>query len=184
MHKQVALLQAILAIVLVTGKTLHEQSKLMARSSELSRPSLLSQLQPEASLSPSSSCTCQAASRVCFEVTTTFTAKVFSLANKVLIIGVTWFKQIWIAVNCVREKMMKAQTSFLWIFLAISCYLEQSQAISSYIKLYQATWGYLRLYMAISGNLLQSVAISGYLHQVSSIRMQVKAVENKLLTLA
>ena len=112
MHKQVALLQAILAIVLVTGKTLHEQSKLMARSSELSRPSLLSQLQPEASLSPSSSCTCQAASRVCFEVTTTFTAKVFSLANKV-IIGVTSFKQIWVAVNCVREKMMKAQTHFL-----------------------------------------------------------------------
>ena len=107
MHKQVALLQAILAIVLVTGKTLHEQPKLMARSSELSRPSLLSQLQPEASLSPSSSCTCQAASRVCFEVTTTF-----SLANKV-IIGVTWFKQIWVAVNCVREKMMKAQTHFL-----------------------------------------------------------------------
>ena len=102
MHKQVALLQAILAIVLVTGKTLHEQSKLMARSSELSRPSLLSQLQPETSLFPSSSCTCQAESRVCCVVTTAFTAKVFSMANKVSA-GVMWFREIWVAVSVVKK---------------------------------------------------------------------------------
>ena len=48
----VTLLQAIFAILLVNGKTLHEQSLQIARLSQLSQPSLLSQLQPEVSLSP------------------------------------------------------------------------------------------------------------------------------------
>ena len=48
----VNLLQAIFAILLVNGKTLHEQSLQIARLLQLSQPSLLSQLQPKASLSP------------------------------------------------------------------------------------------------------------------------------------
>ena len=43
----VPLLQALFSILLGSGKTLHEQSLLIARLSKLSRPSLLSHLQPE-----------------------------------------------------------------------------------------------------------------------------------------
>ena len=100
----VALLQAILAVLLVIGKTLQEQSQLAARLSQLSRPSLLSQLQPEASLFPSSSCTCQAESRVCCVVTTAFTAKVFSMANKVST-SVMWLREIWVAVSVVKKRL-------------------------------------------------------------------------------
>ena len=100
----VALLQAILAVLLVIGKTLQEQSQLAARLSQLSRPSLLSQLQPEASLFPSSSCTCQAESRVCCVVTTAFTAKVFSMANKVST-SVMWLREIWVAMSVVKKRL-------------------------------------------------------------------------------
>ena len=50
----VALLQAIFAILLVSGKTLQEQSLIIARLLNLSQPCLLSHLQPEASLFHSS----------------------------------------------------------------------------------------------------------------------------------
>ena len=90
----VALLQAIFAILLVSGKTLHEQSLQIARLSQLSKPSLLSHLHPEVSLSHSSQCSCQTQSEVRSMLTTAFKGKGSSVVN-VTITGVTWFRQMW-----------------------------------------------------------------------------------------
>ena len=46
----------IFAMLLICGKTLHEQSRQITRLSKLSQPSLFSQLQPEVLLSLTSSC--------------------------------------------------------------------------------------------------------------------------------
>ena len=75
----------------------------VTRLSQLSQSSLLSQLQPEGSLSLTSSCYCQADSGVCFKVTTALTAKVPSMASKVSTC-VTWCRQIWVAVYAVTER--------------------------------------------------------------------------------
>lgn len=95
-----ALLQAIFAILIVVGKTLHEQSVLTARHSKLSQSSLLSHFQPEASLSPESSCYCQTKSKV----TTASIVRVSSMANKVST-GVMWFREIWVAVSAMKERL-------------------------------------------------------------------------------
>ena len=99
----VALLQAIFAMLLVSGKTLHEQSLLITRL--LSQPSLLSQL--EASLSPSSLCTCQAEPRVCCEVTTAFINKMSGMVDKVSTV-VVLFKQLCSALYRARERVVWA----------------------------------------------------------------------------
>ena len=95
-----ALLQAIFAILIVVGKTLHEQSVLTARHSKLSQSSLLSHFQPKASLSPESSCYCQTKSKV----TTASIIRVSSMANKVST-GVMWFREIWVAVSAMKERL-------------------------------------------------------------------------------
>ena len=102
-----ALLQAVLAILIVGGKTLHEQSLLNARQSKLSQLSLLSHPQPEASLSPSSSCSCQAKSRMCCEVTAALVVKMTDMVNKAST-GVVWFRQICCAISHVKEKTVRA----------------------------------------------------------------------------
>ena len=99
----VALLQAIFAMLLVSGKTLHEQSLLITRL--LSQHSLLSQL--EASLSPSSLCTCQAEPRVCCEVTTAFINKMSGMVDKVSTV-VVLFKQLCSALYRARERVVWA----------------------------------------------------------------------------
>ena len=102
-----ALLQAILAILIVGGKTLHEQSLLNARQSKLSQLSLLSYSQSKASLFPSSSCSCQAKSRVCCEVTTALVVKVIAMVNKAST-GLVWFRQICGAISHVKEITVRA----------------------------------------------------------------------------
>ena len=92
----------IFAMLLIFGKTLNEQSRLIARLSQMLQPSLFSQLQPEVLLSLTSSCSCQAESGVCCEVTTALTAKVFSMANKVST-SVMWLREIWVAVSVVKK---------------------------------------------------------------------------------
>ena len=94
------LLQAIFAILIVVGKTLHEQSVLTARQSKLSQSSLLSHFQPEASLSPESSCYCQTKSKV----TTAPIVRVSSMANKVST-SVMWFREIWVAVSVMKRRL-------------------------------------------------------------------------------
>ena len=93
----------IFAMLLICGKTLHEQSRQITRLSKLSQPSLFSQLQPEVLLSLTSSCSCQAESGVCCEVTTALTVKASSMASKVSAV-VTWFRQTWVAVYGVTER--------------------------------------------------------------------------------
>ena len=95
----VALLQAIFAILLVSGKTLHEQSLVIAR--------LSSHPQPEVSLFPSSSCFCKTQSRVCCEVTTTFIDKVTSMVDKASA-GVVWFRQLCSALYLVKERTLRS----------------------------------------------------------------------------
>ena len=102
-----ALLQAIFAILIVGGKTLHEQSLRNARQSKLSRLSLLSHPQPEASLSPSASCSCKAQSRVCCEATAVFIAKVTGMVDKAST-GMVWFKQLCGAFSHMKERTMSA----------------------------------------------------------------------------
>ena len=106
----VALLQAIFAMLLVSGKTLHEQSVRIDRLSQLSQPSLLSQLsncQPETPLSPSSPCSCQTQSRVCCEVTTALLEKVSGVVNKASV-GVAWLRQLGGVFNHAKERMVRA----------------------------------------------------------------------------
>ena len=93
----------IFAMLLIFGKTLNEQSRLIARLSQMLQPSLFSQLQPEVLLSLTSSCSCQAESGVCCEVTTALTVKASSMASKVSAV-VTWFRQTWVAVYAVTER--------------------------------------------------------------------------------
>ena len=90
----VALLQAIFAILLVIGKTLHEQLLIIPRKSNLSQPSLLSHFQPEASLSSSSSCPCKTQPMVCCVVTTACIGKVSSMVS-VTSTCVTGLRQMW-----------------------------------------------------------------------------------------
>ena len=103
----IPLLQAIFAMLLVTGKTVHEQSLQISRLSKLSRPSLLSQLHPEASLSPRSACSCQTTPRVCCKVTNAFTEKVSGMVNAASS-GMLWFKQIYGAFEWERETTVRA----------------------------------------------------------------------------
>ena len=107
----VSFLLIIFAMVYLYGKTLHTQSLFIARLSQLSQPSLLSQFQPE-SLSLTSSCSCQAESGVCCKVTTALTAKVFSMASKVSTC-VTWCRQIWVAVYAVEERLTASITTVM-----------------------------------------------------------------------
>ena len=106
----VSFLLIIFAIVYLYGKTLHKQSLFIARLSQLSQPSLLSQLQPVELLSFTSSCSCQAESEVCCKVTTGLTAKVSSMASKVSTC-VTWCRQIWVAVYAVTERLTVSNTT-------------------------------------------------------------------------
>ena len=66
----VPLLQAIFAMLLVTGKFLHELPQLVTQSSKLSQPHLLSHPQPKVSPYPRSPCSCNVQPRLCCEVTT------------------------------------------------------------------------------------------------------------------
>ena len=108
----VSTLQIILAMLLIYGKTLHEQSLLIARLSQLSQSSLLSQLKPEELLSLISSCSCQTESGVCCEVTTALTAKASSMASKVSNC-VTWCRQISVAVYAVVERLTASITTVM-----------------------------------------------------------------------
>ena len=105
----VPLLQAIFAILLVSGKTLYKQSLLIARLSKLSQPSLLSHLQSppvRGFLSPSSLCSYKTQPRVCCEVMSTFIVKVSGMVDKVTT-GVVWTKQLFGAVSCAKEKIVR-----------------------------------------------------------------------------
>ena len=103
----VALLQAIFALLLVCGKSLHEQSVKINHLSKLSQPSLLSHLQPEALLFPKSPCSCQTKPRVCCEVTDAFSTKVSSMVSTASS-GVLWCKRVYSALECVKMKTVRA----------------------------------------------------------------------------
>ena len=97
--KIIPLLQVIFAMLLVAGKTVHEQSLQISRLSKLSRPSLLSQLHPKASLSPRSAGSCQTPPRACCKVST-----MVSTASS----SVLWCKQVYSAFQSVKMRTVKA----------------------------------------------------------------------------
>ena len=106
----IALLQAIFAILLVGDKTLHEQLLLIARLSELFQPCLLSHLQSEALLSPSSPCCCQSQTRRC-DITTPMLDKV-TRTEIVAHARFAWFKLTFTALRFVSEVVVGADALF------------------------------------------------------------------------
>ena len=108
----VPLLHTIVAMLLISGRTLHEQRLLVAKVSKYSRSSRYSSPQSEVSPSSSSPCSCQIQSRLCCEVTTTLLDKVSFMANTTRT-GVTWLSQTWLAAKCVKEEIMRKLAHFL-----------------------------------------------------------------------
>ena len=78
-------------------------------------------------------------------------------------------------------RLSQAILSYLLVSWAILGYLEVSRAILSYLR-YSLLSLAISCYLLLSlVNLLMFLAISGYLYQVSSIRVQFKVGESKLL---
>ena len=102
----VALLQAIFAILLVIGNTLHEQSLQTARLSRWSQLSQHRHHQSEDTVSPSSEAkeTCKFTIAMLSKVT-----RMYSSAHA----GLVWLSQLGRAVNCVKEEMMKTLTNVM-----------------------------------------------------------------------
>ena len=100
----VPLLHTIVAMLLISGRTLHEQRLLVAKVSKYSQSSRYSSPQSEVSPSSSPPCSCQIQSRLCCKVTTAFLDKVSCMANTTRT-GVTWLSQTWLAVKCVKERL-------------------------------------------------------------------------------
>ena len=106
------LIHAIIAMLLISGKTLHEHRLLVARLSKYSRSSWYSGHQQEVTLSSSSPCSCQRTvaqqtqPRVCCEMTTAFIVKVCGMVDKVTT-GAVWTKQLFGAVSCAKEKIVR-----------------------------------------------------------------------------
>ena len=102
----VPLLQAIFAMLLVSGKSLHELPLQITRLSKLSQPSILSHPQAEVSLFPSSLCpSCQTQSRVCWEVSSIVNATVNTASD-----GVVWLRQVCATFYRVKEVTMRTLT--------------------------------------------------------------------------
>ena len=96
----IPLLQAILTMLLIAGKTPHEPSEVIGRLSQLSRPSL-SSYKP-AVLSPRSQCSCLMKSSLCSKVISALTGKVADMAS----IGKAWYRQYCAAFNYVKESVI------------------------------------------------------------------------------
>ena len=105
------LIHAIIAMLLISGKTLHEHRLLVTRLSKYSRSSWHSGPQQEVTLSSSSPCSCQRSyqtqSGVCCEVMTAFVVKVSGMADKTRT-GVAWLKQLCGALYLVKERTVRA----------------------------------------------------------------------------
>ena len=103
------LIHAIIAMLLISGKTLQEHRLLVARLSKYSWSSWYSGHQQEVTLSSSSPCSCQRSyqtqSGVCCEVMTAFVVKVSGMADKTRT-GVAWLKQLCGAVSRAKEKIV------------------------------------------------------------------------------
>ena len=107
----IALLQAIFAIQLVSGKTLHEQSLLIARLSKMSQLCLLYHLLPETLLSPSSPCCCQSQIRRCHDMTTPMVNKV-SRMEVAAHARFAWIKRTFTA-RCFVSEMVVAASALV-----------------------------------------------------------------------
>ena len=105
------LIHAIIAMLLISGKTLHEHRLLLARLSKYSRPSWYSGPQQEVTLSSSSPCSCQRSyqtqSGVCCEVMTAFVGKASVMVDKTRA-GVAWLKQLCGALYFIKERTVRA----------------------------------------------------------------------------
>ena len=105
------LIHAIIAMLLISGKTLHEHRLLVARLSKYSRSSWYSGHQQEVTLSSSAPCSCQRSYQtqfgVCCEVMTAFVVKVSGVVDKTRT-GVAWLKQLCGAVYLIKERTVRA----------------------------------------------------------------------------
>ena len=105
------LIHAIIAMLLISGKTLQEHRLLVARLSKYSWSSCYSGHQQEVTVSSSSPCSCQRSyqtqSGVCCEVMTAFVVKVSGMADKTRT-GVAWLKQLCGALYLIKERTIRA----------------------------------------------------------------------------
>ena len=85
--RMVTLLQVIFTMLLIAGKSLHEQSVQIARLSQLPQPSVSSSMQPVV-LSSRSQCSCLTKSRAYCKVITALRGKVADMAS----IGKVWYR--------------------------------------------------------------------------------------------
>ena len=113
----VAFLQAIFAILLVSGKTLHEQSLLITSLSKLSQPCLLNHLQTESLLSPSLPCSRrQSQIRRCCDITITtpMLTKVTRRENAANA-RFAWLRRTFTALCSVSEVVVAAGALVGWV---------------------------------------------------------------------
>ena len=96
--RMVSLLQAIFTMLLIAGKSLHEQSVQIARLSQLSQPSMSSSMQPVV-LSPRSQCSCLTKSRACCKVFSALTGKVADMASS----GMAWYRHFCTVFSTVKD---------------------------------------------------------------------------------
>ena len=102
----VPLLHAIVAMLLISGKTLQEHRLLVTRLSKLSQLSQYRRHQSEDTVSPNSQ-----AKETC-ESTIAMLSKVTGMCTSAHA-GLVWLSQAGRAVKCVKEEMMKALTNVM-----------------------------------------------------------------------
>ena len=105
------LIHAIIAMLLISGKTLQEHRLLVARLSKYSWSSCYSGHQQKVTLSSSSPCYCQRSyktqSGVCCEVMTAFVVKVSGMVDKTRT-GMAWLKQLCGGLYLIKERTVRA----------------------------------------------------------------------------
>ena len=109
----VPLLHAIVAMLIISGKTLQEHRLLVTRLSKLSQLSQHRHHQSEHTVSPSSEAkeTCESTIAILSKVT-----RMYSSARA----GLVWLSQLGRAINCVKVKVMNALTHFLVKILEVA----------------------------------------------------------------
>ena len=101
----VPFLQVIFAMLFICGKTIHEQSLLIVRLSQMSRPGLYSQRQPETTGSSIPQCSCQTLATEKFA--TAMLNKVRNMGNMASI-DLAWLNQIRAAFCVAKENAVYA----------------------------------------------------------------------------
>ena len=97
--------------MLVSVKTIQEQTVLLARLSDLSQSRMSASFKPVAS-SSSLQCSCLTQSRTCWSITTAISGKVTGMAN-IVSTGMVWCRQVSGAINCMMQNVSLSFGDFI-----------------------------------------------------------------------